>query len=97
MVLCKTHGGRPAMHVSRDVVDEAGQVSPHTQLVRVDFEYEGTPTHWFYLSSEIASRLGFTRSTVLPLPDHFPPWVDEVLWLAVCTECFDQSRHSGRP
>lgn len=92
MIVCKTHGGQPAMQVSRDVVDTKGKVSPDVGLIRVDFEHEGIPTHWFYLSPATASRVGFTGPTVLPLLDAFPPWVDEIPWSAVCVKCFEESR-----
>ena len=91
-IICPKHGGQLAMQVSRDVVDAAGQVPPRVQLIRVDYEYEGTATHWFYLSPATASRLGFTKPTVLPLPDEFPPWTDDGLFCAVCRKCFEESR-----
>lgn len=97
MIVCKTHGGQPAMQVSRDVVDAEGKVLPDVELIRVDLEYQGTPTHSYYLSPAIASRLGFTGPTVLPLPDDFPPWVDEVAWSAVCLKCFEESRSWSKP
>jgi len=83
------------MRVSRDIVDDDGQVSPDVTLVRVEFNYEGDPALWYYMSPEIATRLGFIDRTVLPLPDQFPPWVDEVTWWAVCAKCFDDSRKPG--
>jgi hypothetical protein len=93
MILCPHHGCQPAMQVSRDVVGAEGQISPDVELIRVDYEYEGTPADCFYMSHAMASRLGFTRPTVLPLPDDYPPWVTEVLWAAVCVRCFAESRN----
>jgi len=92
MILCQKHGGQPGMQVSRDVVDAEGQVAPDAQLIRVEFNYEGTPALWFHLSPATASRLGFTRPTVLPLPDDYPSWCDEIQWSCVCAKCFDESR-----
>jgi hypothetical protein len=91
MVVCKKHGGQPAMKVSRDVVDADGQLLRDAQLVTVDFAYEGNVADRYHLSSEVAGQLGFMLPTVLPLPDDFPPWVEKIPWSAVCVKCFDES------
>jgi hypothetical protein len=92
MVICGKHAGQPAMQVSRDVVNTDGQVSADLQLVTVDYEYEGMCACRFYLSPATASRLGFTKPTVLPLPDEYPSWVNDVPWSFVCAKCFAESR-----
>lgn len=97
MILCKTHGGQPAMQVSSDVVDSNGKMLADVELTRVDFEYEGMPTHWFYLSPAMARRWDLSEPTVLPLGDVFPRWVDEIPWAAVCVKCYDESRHRRKP
>jgi hypothetical protein len=97
MIICEKHGCQPAMQVSRDLVDAKGQVSPDMQLVKVEYEYEGTIADRYHLSPAFAGRLGFTQPTVLPLPDIYPPWVDEIPWSAVCVKCFDESRGRSNP
>jgi hypothetical protein len=67
------------------------------QLVTVDFEYEGTKADRYHLSATLASQLGFTQATTLPLPDDYPSWVDEIQWYIVCVKCFDESRNRSNP
>jgi len=80
------------MQVSRDAIDSAGRVRCAIELVQIEFEYEGEPALRFWLGPTTAQRLGFTSRTVLPLPDFYPPWVDETEWWAVCVKCFAETR-----
>jgi hypothetical protein len=90
MIRCKLHGLQAGMCIAREALDSEGRVSPGLELVRVDFEWDRTPTHWFFMTKEIADRLRVTPGP-MELPDVFPPWVNETEWACVCDKCFIES------
>lgn len=93
VVICKKHGCQPFMCVSHDAIDAEGLLPRGLELTKVEFNYEGSPCLWYYLSPTTAHRLGFASDAVLSLPDDdFPPWVDDVQWWALCDKCFQVTR-----
>jgi hypothetical protein len=86
IVACSRHGKRIGCKVSPDLWAAPGSAPVATEYIEFSYEFLGDATFHFYrLSAKFAQKHGIVPGTY-PLPDVYPPWVDEIT--GMCQDCF---------
>ena len=57
-------------------------------LILLEYEFEGEPARYFYMSKDYASGHGIKESVCLSLPDDYPQYVLNAV--PICWECFSE-------
>lgn len=92
LILCATHGPKPAILVSPDLADAMARITPIVPYIRIEYRFESQAAHSLIVSTVFARHHQLSEG-VFDLPDQYPTWVDELI--AVCGECMQNALQQG--
>jgi hypothetical protein len=90
-LICPKHGIQAPMQLSPDIWEEPWKADKERGGIKVEYEFNGETVDAFLLSADFAKRVGAIDGP-LPLPDQYPPWMDQLL--AVCSKCLAEKTAS---
>jgi hypothetical protein len=83
---CSIHGCQSVLQISPDIKRDPRRADRDRGGVHVVYEYQGMPVDSYLLSAEFATAHDIPDG-VFPLPDDYPPWINEVA--IVGRKCFE--------